>query len=272
MSVVLTDPCAKPHHMIQIPSSSRSPRRKFTVCVSPMFGSAKEQLIDWIEMNRILGAEYFVFYNYSILEIDDKTLSHYSKRGLAEVNSWNLPIKEMSIHYNAQMAAINDCILRHKDNTDFVAIFDLDEFIVPRNNSDFTWHDMMKRLPNASSLIFQTALFPLQWRNAKKNNGFMQYKLDIFSKLTREAYIPDHRSKIIANPRAIDILGIHCVHVHMEGHSVAVPTDIGLVHHYREGKYTGRIPKNVTDTTVLKYRDQMFKNTRRVRQDIMGEQ
>ena len=274
VSVVVGEPCAKPLHTLPILSSAKLLRRKFTACVSPLFGSIGGQLIEWIEMNRILGADYFVFYNYPVSETDKKILSYYSKRGIAEVNQWDIPLGEGSVHYNGQIAAINDCILRHRDKTDFVAVLDLDEFIFPKHEADTTWHDMLKRLPSASSYIFSSVLFPTQWSEPKRRENIkanMKYPLDIFSKLIREKFTQNRHSKTILNPRTIDIAGIHFVHEHTEGYSIAIPEDIGLVHHYRETKGSGHTPRNVSDKTVMKYRDVLLKNTENVWEDLWKE-
>ena len=254
--------------------SAKSIRRKFTVCVAPLFGSVGDKLIEWIEMNCILGADFFVFYKSSMPEKYEKILTYYSKRGLAEVNQWNNPLGQKLIHYNGQMAAINDCILRHRFKSDFVAILDLDEFIIPRNKTDTTWHEMMKRLPRASSYIFKSVVFPTKWGRQKTDENSksgMKYNLDIFNKIQRERDT-DTRSKIILNPRTIDIGGIHFVHEHKEGVAVVVPEDIGLVHHYREVVFRRKVVKsNVTDTTVLKYRDLLMKTTETIWNDLLKE-
>ena len=262
VSVVLDDPCAKPLQTLPVVSSAKSVRRKFTVCISPLFGSIGDKLIEWIEMNRILGAEFFVFYKSSKPEKYEDILTYYSKRDLVEVNLWNNPLDETLVHYNGQISAINDCILRHRFHTDFIALFDLDEFIIPRNQLDTTWHEMMERLPRASSYIFKSVAFPIQPDQQKmdKNNatGF-KYKLDILNILKRGRNIDARRPKMILNPKTINSCGVHFVHEHSVGKSSVVPTDVGLVHHYREvvsmplRKAVQNSIDDVTDTTVLKY-------------------
>ena len=275
VSVVLDGPCAKPLHVLPVVSSAKSVHRKFTVCVSPLFGTIGDQLIEWIEMNHILGAEFFVFYKSSVPEKYEKILTYYSKRGLAEVNKWNNPLAGYElVHYNGQMAAINDCILRHRFKTDFIAMLDLDEFIIPRNQADTTWREMMKWLPHASSYIFQAVDFPAQWGQLKKseiNTAGIKYKLDIINKLQRTRHTTS-QPKVILNPRTIDISGIHFVHEHSVGESFMVPEDIGLVHHYREvALRRKRVENNVSDSTVLKYRDLLLKNTQTIWNDLSKE-
>ena len=265
-------------HALPVSSSSRISRGKFTVCLAPLYfqKSLASELVEWIELNRILGADFFVFYNVSVSKTDHKVLSYYSKRGIAEVHSWNLLSMNKSIHNLAQMAAINDCLLRHRHNTNFIAILDLDEFIIPRRQRDMTWTDMLERLPKASSYIFRNVFFPTQWSSLKTNAAvsrkgvFKIYGLLVLDKLKRESFIWENkmRSKTILNPRAIDISGIHFVWEHRKGNSVNVAQTIGLVHHYREWSESPEKVTKIRDTTVLKYQDILIERVQSTWKDI----
>jgi hypothetical protein len=74
------------------------------------------ELVEMIELNRILGAEHFVFYNYSTNSNVNHVLEYYKKMDIVEVLEWNLPMKvdtwpkknePVEIHYFAQLAALN---------------------------------------------------------------------------------------------------------------------------------------------------------------------
>lgn len=90
----------------------------FSVCLSPLYfqyGRAYE-LVEWIELNRILGAERFLVYNYSTAINVQQVLDYYSKRGLAEVIQWHVTMRvstfpktkqPIEIHYFGQSAALN---------------------------------------------------------------------------------------------------------------------------------------------------------------------
>ena len=273
VSVVLNTACAQPLNILPVTSPSPiATRRNFTVCVAPLHfndSNTNNELIEWIELNRILGADFFVFYNYSVTQLENSVLSYYSKRGLAEVLPWNLLLTEQTIHYYAQMAAINDCIFRHRMNTIFIAIFDLDEFIIPRNSEDFTWYDMLERLPKASSYVFRNVFFPIQWEYRRNNTLNASTVLDT---VKRESFVwPfSKRTKMILDPKVVNISGIHFVWEHTEGYKVNVRKDIGLLHHYRDWNSTTGNLNFVTDTTVWKYREflmeQVDKTWKNIRQ------
>ena len=268
---VVNTACEKPLHTLPVKSiSSIATRRNFTVCVAPLHfndSNANNEFVEWIELNRILGADFFVFYNYSTTPLENSVLSYYSKRGLAEVLPWNLLLTEQTMHYYAQMAAINDCIFRHRMNTNFIAIFDLDEFIIPRNSEDLTWYDMLARLPKASSYVFRNVFFPTQWGHRRNN------KLNaptVFDTVQRESFIWPlrKRTKSILNPKVIDISGIHFVWEHTEGYTVNVTEDTGLLHHYRDWNSTTGNLNIVADTTMWKYRKLLMEQVDKTRKHI----
>lgn len=247
--------------------------RTFTVCVAPIHFETPQtnELVEWIELNQILGAEYFVLYNHSMHRKDSRVLQYYSHKGLAEVHPWTLKLPEQ-IHYFGQMTAINDCIFRHKNVTEFLAIFDLDEFIIPRYGNDRTWNNMFQRLPRASSYIFRTVFFPRQIKMKGYESGSVhQNKYNFFSmeKTSKTPMIwpAKTRSKAIHNPRNIDVGGIHFARSFKRGRAVVVNTTIGLVHHYRRWPYF----KTETDTRTLWYETKLIDRVDTTWKDIKNQ-
>ena len=276
VSVVINNPCAKPLHTLPMASSSRSLPGKFTLCVAPLHQNVSlvYELINSIEFNRILGADFFVFYNHSLNYVTSKVLSYYSKKGLVEVLPWKIPIDNTLIHYYGQMAAVNDCVYRHRDTTDFVVIEDLDEFILPVNETDTTWHDILKRLPKASSYTFRHAAFRLDWDNNKTDQLdstiIDKYRLLVFNKIEREPISPQrYRAKTILNPKVSNMTGVHVVWEHTEGELFYVDPSVALLHHYRNRTGLPYTIERVTDERALKYKDIVVDNVQNVWQDIM---
>ena len=284
VSIALNEPCAEPLHSLPVLPASRIVQRNFTVCVAPLhfLHSVAYQLVEWIELNRILGAEFFVFYSYSLVDKDKQVLDYYSKQGLAEVHPWTLVIEKRLVHYFAQMAALNECITRHQSDTKFIAVFDLDEFIIPRTSSDITWYDMLKKLPDAASYMFRHILLPL---NARTNNKVAfsteplpRNKSLIFSALKRKSYIYplEKRSKIIINPRKVYVSCMHYVikysHKAVGRKKVVVNDSVGLLHHYRDGALSraeeGEDEGMVIDRTLLKYQDLVVQRLNKMWRDI----
>ncbi|BFZ19499.1 hypothetical protein BsWGS_22538 [Bradybaena similaris] len=111
--------------------------RNFTVCYSVLHSrfSSAAQLIQSIEMNRILGADHLMVYIYSVSPAVDQILQRYQQDGLVTVLPWPIPTKES--WYYAQTSALNDCFYRNRNISRFVVVVDTDEFIIPKNHSNW---------------------------------------------------------------------------------------------------------------------------------------
>ena len=71
---------------------SSEPQTNFTVCLPPLFNfSDHMRLVEAIEVNRLFGAQRFVFYNYSTGSDVVKYMRSYAEDGIAMVIPWPLP-------------------------------------------------------------------------------------------------------------------------------------------------------------------------------------
>ncbi|GFR70084.1 UPF0392 protein F13G3.3 [Elysia marginata] len=123
--------------------SRRKRKREFTVCFASFHSNYNftSQLVQSVEMNLLLGAEHFYLYNTSISRSTDAVIRHYQALGIFTVVQWPVPNESW---YKAQMALINDCTYRNRNQSEYVVFTDTDEFIIPR--SHMTWHDMVADL------------------------------------------------------------------------------------------------------------------------------
>ena len=224
-------------------------KRNFTVCTTPLnyrYNRAHE-LIEWVELNRILGADFFTLYNYTTGPDVDNVLNFYIKQGILEVVPWKLPMgvntwpktnTPVEIHYFGQLAASNDCLRRNRDRSNYVVVLDLDEFIIPRK--ELTWRGMMKRLPDSGAYVFCNTFFREDWNDTTVNfddkDKAVKFKLNTLLKLERETKIFSHnlRSKYIVKPNSVETLGIHQTW-RMAGNQKIhkVSNQDALLHHYR---------------------------------------
>lgn len=250
---------------------SKESEYNFSVCIAPLNCNYSHAyaFIEWIELNRILGSQHFTFYTYSAANNIQRLLSYYSKHGLVSVLPWNLPISVQNpeeIHYFGQLAALNDCLYRNKYKTKYLAFFDLDEFIIPRQEIDRTWTDMLKRFPVASGYKFRNTFFPINLESLNVNYNTQElakhHKLISLMKLQHENKIfsPNERSKVIVDPDKVETVGIHFVWRYKEGGAYNVLVQDGLVHHYRFLNQT--ITDLIADETALKYKDALVRKVK----------
>ena len=141
----------------QIPlrnSSGHKPYSKFTVCVPPInnYFNDYHRFVEMVELNRLLGADRFVFYNHSIGRDLNTIIHNYIKRSKALflIKSWRLPPNVMNItlrshvHYFGQLVATNDCLYETKSTSQYTVFSDLDEFIIPKLPHT-KWADMLSQ-------------------------------------------------------------------------------------------------------------------------------
>ncbi|KAK3578448.1 hypothetical protein CHS0354_037430 [Potamilus streckersoni] len=233
----------------------------YGVCVPPLFGKLrKEQLIEFIEMHKLLGVSHFIFYNFSIKDaISKKVLDYYSERKEVTVIPWFLPsvMQGDKIWYHGQLSVHNDCMYRAMSMMKHLAIIDIDEFIVPHKENG-TWTNsfdsFFKANMNTCALSFDSAFYEpvLSYESASN--------LITMGSLRRSQQFSHVRTKVIVQPAKVFETGIHHVSKPLnEGMKVIkVNTSEAYMHHYRTcvPNYGMQCGKTISDKTMLQY----FKN------------
>ncbi|GAB1603592.1 beta-1,4-galactosyltransferase galt-1-like [Argonauta hians] len=243
-------------------------KKMFGVCIPPLFGSVgMTQLVQFLELNRILGASHFHFYLHNTSSSARLILNHYVKINLATIFEWELPsVTNNKIWYHGQLLAIQDCLYRNMANFQFLLFSDLDEFVIPRKT--YTWprlvnymKDLNKnRTENNLGYSFKSAFFdPLQTPDPSQQFSYLQ-------RLHRSKSVSKIRTKVMVQPDKVFELGIHHVSKPIfENLTVThISPDIAMIHHYRkcERRFEPKMrcePK-FRDATILKYTKQLHIN------------
>ena len=216
----------------------------FTVCVSPMFNTVRgNEFVEFIEVNRMFGADHFVFYNFSAdTSSSDSYIEYYTNKSILSLHPWTLPTNvQESVHYFAQLAAINDCVYKNMFLSKYVAIIDIDEFIVPLKVDK--WSDLLKSIDQQKSKCYRvrSAFFRMDWPsdNSFQNNRIInQYEIKTLLKTYREkrTYRPGVRSKMMLIPESVDVVGIHNVHrfIDKSVETMEVDASDAILFHYKD--------------------------------------
>ena len=247
----------------QVPDSIAVCLRTFHHVRSPYF------VMEFIEMQRILGVDHF--YIYGLEDISDsvqRVLEYYTSLGLVTVYSWKLPVKnspvfekpgEIAIH--GQYSLINDCLYNTMNRHRQVFMHDLDEYIIPRDPNVRTARELM-------SQIHQNEIFDKREKYAAY--GFLncyfclhqedydnlgpqlvtlkRYIRHICTNMElEEAWWKDNEQthteggrgaamKVVVYPTRVILMGVHGVTVPVPGckRELIIPTDIGIMHHYKK--------------------------------------
>ena len=241
-------------------------------------------MVQWIELTRLLGADLFVFYNFSIAKNIDALLRFYSGKGLVKVIPWDIskfrpPGKNQEISYAGQTVALNDCLMRVKPISKFVVNLDLDEVLVPHGDLT-TWRDIVNKFPDVGVYNFRSSFFRLNWENMDKifprKEIAEKYKISFLLKLHHDVKIfpASDRTKYFAKTDNADSLLVHKVYEKFGSQKSEIfQPEVALVHHYRRimAKINGvsqpdpsKGPKVFDDTVLRKYGDTLIQNVLKV--------
>lgn len=264
------------------------------VCVKPLHFNYNKtlELIEFVELNKILGVTKFTLYNDTVSPDVSCVLEHYMAEGSVAVLPWKLNIdSQTEIRTEGLFAALNDCLYRNMNDFRYLMLTDFDELVVPHLND--TIPEMLQHLdaqkivltgngggygrkvpPHpkvTSSYSFQNAFFYLQFPDDDESkNG---PALRVLRKTRRKSkFNPQkQRSKYICIPRNVKEAGNHFIWEFARGSNLNVPTSHGFLHHYRVCEFGGDDcvhTDSQVDRTVYRYRDLLVKNVDKIVQKL----
>ena len=206
---------------------------QYGICIPPVHGKISvDKVIEFVELQKILGASYFTFYDLEMPEDVRKVFNYYEGKGLVRVLPWNIPsyIGKEDIHYFGQPLSIIDCMYRSMSHLFFVAFNDLDEFIVPLQHNNIS--AMLKYIHKNEHCghCFESVTFDIS--NVKQNNSRLLTQ-SVFSRTSEASRL---WTKCIVDPRRIFEQGIHHISKQIEEYYQPdkVNWDIARVFHYRK--------------------------------------
>lgn len=151
---------------------------------------------EWIEWHHKQGVEKFYIYDNESTDCTREVLAPFVEAGLVEYTYW--PGKKQ------QLAAYDDCFERHRTETRWIAVIDLDEFIVPIK--DQTIPDFLHRMEEFSSVEINWLVYGSSGKKKREPGGVMER--------FRKHSLPENRLnthvKSIADPRRVcTMVGCH---------------------------------------------------------------
>ena len=91
----------------------------FSICA--IFRDEAPYLREWIEFHKLVGAERFFLYDNESSDGSGEVVAPYVDAGEIVVRPWHL--------HPGQLPAYNDCVERHREDSRWIALIDLDEFL-----------------------------------------------------------------------------------------------------------------------------------------------
>ena len=107
----------------KLQSKERKGKFKYNLAIVAIMKNEGPYLKEWIEFHKLVGVQKFYLYDNDSNDDTRQILDEYIKDGTVDYTFF--PGQKM------QLPAYNDCIEKHKNETKWLAVIDLDEYIVP---------------------------------------------------------------------------------------------------------------------------------------------
>uniref|UniRef100_A0A4W4FRC9 Glycosyltransferase family 92 protein n=1 Tax=Electrophorus electricus TaxID=8005 RepID=A0A4W4FRC9_ELEEL len=259
-----------------------------TVCFSNVLGSVNNnvlQLIQSIELYKLLGVQKMFIYNNSCSPEVEKVLQYYQKEHTLDIISW--PIDQYiqsgtdwsfkgEVHNSGQLAVMNDCIYRNMDQARYVLLADLQQIIVPYKHSTLPLllSELQKQHSDVTEFLFETHVLPTsvsydegrfdlpEWRSVPGVNILKHvYKIPVGP----EDFLS---TKMIVNPRAIKQTAVFYV-IRKSGETLHVPNDMATVLQFSDVEIRGLGKENFTlDYRIWDFGNQLIPKINEVLQNV----
>ena len=222
----------------------QSKKIEFAVCAYKALFNIKTSnlvnIVSWIELNRLFGAESITFYYYSVEQEVKDVIQKYVQEGLVEAIDWKINISLKYVRDLGQLGTTNDCFYRYRNRAKYIAFHDIDELLVPHKYD--TWHEMIKEIDKLNSKRTQFLFYNSYWHDTNRtikdsfNSTSCPHRLPIhfssISRTTNPVKRGPHKN-MVKTDGAVRI-GIHTLYKMAKGyHIYPVPVTVGFMHHYR---------------------------------------
>ena len=144
---------------------------------------------EWIEWHRGVGVEKFYIYDNESADNTKEILAPYIESGLVEYTF--LPGKKQ------QLPAYDDCLERRRLEARWIAVIDLDEFIVPIK--DKTIPDFLQRFEKFSAVEINGLIYGSGGAKKKEAGSVMER----FKRYSVPNHVFNRHIKSIVNPRRV---------------------------------------------------------------------
>ena len=236
----------------------------FTTCIQKALYDDIEpaEVVNFIELNRALGSSMITIYFHRNLKAKDaiyKSIKTYINTGYVEVLGWSLADGWLGQIFDVALSAsATECVYRHMSISEYMALHDVDEFLIPMKHED--WFGMLKELKTKynlskyASLSFANSLFQEKEEAGPK----MECAVPIyFKRYLRDDDPKRSHPKVMVNLNITITAYCHDIKTWKDGaeKELLIPFEIGLLFHYRKnlGHRVNIFKRSKHDTIVNKY-------------------
>ena len=182
--------------------SEKNTPTKYYLAVCAIAKNEGEYFNEWIEWHKKMGVEKFYIYDNESTDNTKEVLAPYIESGLVEYTF--LSGKKQ------QLPAYDNCLKKHRLEARWIAVIDLDEFIVPiKNKGDGrppTIPEFLKRFEEFSAIEINWLVYGSSGAKKKESGGVMER----FKRHSALNHRLNRHTKTIVNPRRVfNFIGCH---------------------------------------------------------------
>lgn len=151
---------------------------------------------EWLDWHIAQGVEKFYIYDNESTDETSEVLKPYIEKGIVDYTYFP--------GYRVQLAAYDDCLRKHRYDTRWLAVIDMDEFIVPLQ--DETIPDYLKKLEEFPVVEINWLCYGSSGEKTKRPGGVMER----FKRHSLPSHPLNHHVKSIFDPRRVyGMIGCH---------------------------------------------------------------
>ncbi|MGB3514483.1 MAG: glycosyltransferase family 92 protein, partial [Microcoleaceae cyanobacterium] len=168
---------------------SYSPNKKREKCKLSICAIMKDEgpyLIEWLEFHKLVGVEKFYLYDNDSTDNTKEIISSYIDSGEVIYCYW--PQRP------GQMPAYSHCLENHKQESEWIAFIDLDEFLFPTKGEDIK--EILDEFVEAPALAVNWLLFGTSNHETKPEG----LQIENFIKRSKNNHGPNKTVKCIVHP------------------------------------------------------------------------
>lgn len=164
-------------------------RPGINIAVCAIMKNEAPYLEEWLQWHIGQGVEKFYLYDNESTDATKTVLQPYIDKGIVEYHWW--PGRKM------QLPAYDDCFRRHRLDTSWLAVIDLDEFIVPVGN--FTLKEFLSDKEDAAAVEINWLVYGSGGARTREPGPVMKR----FRRHSLADAIVNRHVKSIVNPRKV---------------------------------------------------------------------
>lgn len=168
---------------------SKEKRSKVNISIVAIYKNEPD-IVEWIEYHKLIGVQRFYLYDNVSSDNSTDLIKSYIDDGTVVYHF--IPGKCM------QLPVYRDAVYRYKDETNWMAIIDLDEYIVPVKNDNLS--DFLNDYENYAGVGINWLVFDSNNHVKRPNNLVIEAYTTVDNNLQCDI---NHHIKSIVNPREV---------------------------------------------------------------------